>query len=237
MFGVVDALNEEGCVLVGGHSTQADELSVGLVVNGAYTSEVGNAAKPQTSKSSTYSSINAGDTIVLTQSLGTGILFAGLMQQKTKGRDIRLALQHMQISNSAAAKIFEDAGAAALTDITGFGLLGHIERMLGGQLNEFGIVIKRSLVPLLPGAVKASNNHIRSSLWAANRNSLSRFKYDLATDDDVLPILCDPQTGGGLCAVVPENQTSQVVERLRVAGYFDAAVIGLIDKSGEYRIL
>jgi len=221
MHGIVDALNQESCVLIGGHTTQSTELSVGLVVNGMMSA----SAEKDARFINIPSSIGEGDAIVLTQALGTGVLFAGLMQQKTHGRDIRFALEQMQVSNGGAADLLREHGVSKLTDVTGFGLLGHIERLLVNEAATLGA-----------GALEVSNGGVRSSLWASNRASLNRFAYDSTMENDALPLLCDPQTSGGVCAVVPASKATHLIAKLHAAGYLDATIIGSVNKSGGYTI-
>lgn len=223
MAGLVGELNKEECTLLGGHTTQSTELSIGVVVNGYQESATG-----------ATSSYNEGDVLVLTKALGIGVIFAGLMQQKANGQHVKSAIDAMHLSNHAAAKLLREYGASAMTDVTGFGLLGHVDRMLKNLHHESGILVTLDAVPLLPGAVKLAQLGTRSTLWPANSKVLNHVQVDSQLDEDVLSLLCDPQTSGGLLAIVPARNQDSVISELRNAGYHDSAVIGFVNTSGRY---
>ena len=229
MTGLVEALNEEGCTLIGGHTTQANELSIGVVVNASYEDlEEG----PDSSKQS----FSDGDVLVMTKPLGIGTVFAGLMQQQANGQDVLTAIEAMQQSNQAAAQLLREHGAYAMTDVTGFGLLGHADRLLKSMHKQAGMLLSLEAVPLLPGALRLAQSGVRSSLWPSN-SSLLEF-IDIADDIDRnrLALLCDPQTSGGLLGIVPARNQDSVVADLKAKGYAHAAVIGFVNTSDRYRV-
>ena len=130
-----------GCRLTGGHSLQGPELSIGFVVNGA--AEGGRLPK---------AGLRTGEKLVLTRALGTGALFARHMQLAGDGRHIEAATRSMLRSNAAAAELARAHGASAVTDVTGFGLAGHLLEMLRrGQ----GAALVLEALPALPGALAA----------------------------------------------------------------------------------
>ncbi len=231
MIGLVEALNEEGCVLVGGHTTLGAELSIGVVINATQ-------AEPQPDMSEESENLfTADDVLVITQGLGTGTLFAGLMQQNAQGADIRLAIDAMQMSNQPAAQLLRQHGAYAMTDITGFGLLGHADRMLRGLQSDAGMQITLNDVPLLSGAKSLANQKVRSSLWQSNSRILEQVTVAQDVDLNHLSLLCDPQTSGGLLAIVPAQHQDSIVAELQALGYSDAAVIGSVNASGGYLVI
>lgn len=228
MAGLVNALTEENCVLLGGHTTEGAELSIGVVVN---ATKMADEAEKLPSSPSLRPDNN--DVLILTQGLGTGTLFAGLMQQKSKGRDISKALEAMQTSNRPAAQILREHGAHAMTDVTGFGLLGHLASLLRSLPGELGAHISLESVPLLTGAKTLSEQGVRSTLWLSNSRVFDQVTVSEGVDNDHLSLLCDPQTSGGLLAIVPVDQHKSSLKALNEAGYSQAAVIGSINLQGK----
>lgn len=229
MTGLVQALNEEGCTLIGGHTTQARELSIGVVVNASHD-------ELEEERSTNIQRFSDGDVLVLTKPLGIGTLFAGLMQQKTDGQDVRAAIAMMQQSNRVAAQSLREHGAYAMTDVTGFGLLGHADRLLKPMHDQAGMLLSLEAVPVLPGAVQLAQAGVRSSLWPSNSALLDVIDIADDVDKNGLALLCDPQTSGGLLAIVPARNQDSVVADLKAKGYADAAVIGFANFSGRYRV-
>jgi len=227
MSGIANALEQEQCTLLGGHTNQGAELEVGIVVN---------AMLPESSGLKLPQPVRDGDALVLSQGLGIGTLFAGLMQGSTRGADIQSAMQAMLSSNRIAARIVQQHDARAITDVTGFGLLGHMERLLNGLGSGNGAVVHLRSVPFLPGAVKTAMLGVRSSLWPSNSAILKRVDSTSVEDADQLSLLCDPQTSGGLLAIVPAAQQTDCIMALHAAGYTDAAVIGTANGTGSISI-
>jgi len=236
MRGLVEALNEEDCALVGGHTTQGAELSVGLVVNAVMRSRTAGSPFPPVPSDDAYGrkAVRAGDVLLITQPLGIGTLFAGLMQQKTRGDDIANAVQSMLRSNTEAATILRRHGATMMTDVTGFGLLGHLERLF--RPLSLGADIVASQVPLFSGALSLSQGRVRSSLWPENRTVLRKLSLDADLDESILALMCDPQTGGGLLAVLPAGREQTCIDELAGADYKEAAVIGVVNNSQQLSV-
>ena len=236
MSGIVDALNEESCTLVGGHTTQGAELSVGLVVNAVMKQRKDGSSDRSLSidNATASNSAQALDVLVLTQPLGIGTLFAGLMQQKANGNDIANAVQSMLLSNCQAATILRDHGASLMTDITGFGLLGHLERLF--RPLSLGANIVAEHVPVLSGATNLARDNVRSSLWWQNSAVLQKLSVDCDLGEPMTALLCDPQTGGGLLAVVPADRQQACIDELKSAKYKDSAVIGVVNDSQQLSI-
>lgn len=248
MTGLLEALQQEQCTLAGGHTVEGDELSLGVVVNAVLNEE-----KPQRRDSTSASlsgggdwpdsadnerggsaGVSTGDVLILTQPLGIGALFAGLMQGRTRGPDISDALQQMLQSNRPAADVLRTAGSRFMTDVTGFGLLGHLHRLLDGL--HKGAQLHSSAVPVLPGALPLAEQGVRSSMWPENRQVLDLLSVDGSLSQSQLSILCDPQTSGGLLAIVPESAQLDCLARLRSAGYGSAAVVGEITASASVSV-
>lgn len=216
MTGIVSALNSEGCALVGGHTAEGPELAVGLVINAH--------AASATSALHAADTLQPGDRLILTQAIGIGVLFAGLMQTRTQGKYITSAIEHMEQSNRAAADITRQFDAKCMTDITGFGLVGHTDRMLRASALKARLSVAD--VPLMVGAAELSEGGVRSSLWSRNRELLDSFDVPATISESWQALVCDPQTGGGLLVAIPAGQAQSCVDALQTAGYTDATDIG-----------
>ncbi|MGE3245414.1 MAG: selenide, water dikinase SelD [Beijerinckiaceae bacterium] len=217
MAGAVGVLNSAGAALVGGHTAEGAELTMGFSIQGA-GEEAALLRK---------SGLQPGDAIVLTKPLGTGVLFAADMQHGARGRWIEAAIQSMLLDNAPAAAIFLEHGAHACTDVTGFGLAGHLGEM--AQASGVEIAIDAPSLPLLEGAGELLKQGIASTLQDQNAHAaLALFASACTARAAALPILFDPQTAGGLVAGVPAANAQACVAALREAGYRDACIAGTV---------
>jgi selenide, water dikinase len=214
--GAVDVLNEHGVPLVGGHSAEGAELSLALSITGI---ECGRAL--------TKHGLAPGDALILTKPLGTGVVLAGEMRRRAPSDLVAAALASMDHSNAQALEVLGRFEIRALTDVTGFGLLGHLSEML--RASGVGARVCAGLVPLLPGARELMDAGVVSSLQASNELSLQDFELTGAgAADSRVRLLCDPQTSGGLLAGVPGPMADACVAALRAAGYAEAACVGTV---------
>jgi selenide,water dikinase len=203
--------------LVGGHSSEGADLALGLSVTGEVSPD----------KVIRKGGLKPGDALVLTRPLGTAILFAAAMRARAEASWIEAALSEMRRSNRDAARILVEHGATAMTDVTGFGLIGHLGEMLttsGAQAT-----LDLSAVPLYEGAIALARAGIASTLLPENLSlaRLLRGNADAATR----AVLFDPQTSGGLLAGIPQAQAEACVEALQSAGYGTSAVVGAVGKT------
>ncbi len=204
------------CRLAGGHSMQGTELSLGFVVNGVPMDD-GGAVLPK-------AGARAGDSLVLTKALGTGTLFAAQMQLRADGRDVSAAIAAMLQGNRKAAELALEHNAHACTDITGFGLLGHLLEMLAGVC---GARLILSQLALLSGALDQARAGIVSTMHAANERSVGSFvQADSPVDEARRRMLFDPQTSGGLLVALPRDRAQALCDALRKHGYRQACIIG-----------
>jgi len=171
----------------------------------------------------------AGDKLILTKPLGTGVLFAAHMQLLADGRQIAAAIDSMLASNAAAAELALAHGAGACTDITGFGLLGHLLEMLG---ERSGASLQLGSLPLLPGALEHLRRGIRSSMHVANTGAHSLVRSAADLDQDLLQILFDPQTSGGLLIAVAAERAAALLDELHGSAYLHAQIIGEVVTRG-----
>ena len=201
-----------GAEIVGGHSTMGAEMTLGFTVTGLVDRPIGKGGA------------QAGDALILTKPIGTGIILAAEMALARLpgallGEVVAGAWAAMERPLGPAAAVLENAGA--ITDVTGFGLAGHLVEML--EASGVSATLRLADVPLLPGALELASLGHASSLAAANRVALlGRISVPEAVLSD---LLFDPQTGGGLLAAVPAAEAPALIAALRARGEV-AAVIG-----------
>ncbi|MCY4471196.1 MAG: selenide, water dikinase SelD [Thiotrichales bacterium] len=215
MTGATEVLREAGCALVGGHTSEGAELALGFAVSGLI----------DRGKILRKGGMRPNDRLIVTKPLGTGTLFAADMRHKARGAWIAAALEMMQQSNRAGALCLHRHGASSCTDVTGFGLLGHLVEMV--RASDVDVELDLRAMPVLPGALDTIAAGITSSLQPQNLR-LRRAVRDLdgAADDPRWPLLFDPQTAGGLLASVPDSESQACVEELRSLGYAHTSLIG-----------
>ena len=212
LTGASQVLAADGCALVGGHSAEAAEPALGFAVTGL--------ADP--ARLLRKSGLRPGDALVLTKPLGTGIVLAGHMRGLASAAWLQAAIDSMRMSNATASRILQQYGAVACTDVTGFGLAGHLMEML--RASGVAGVLWPDQVPVLPGALELAAHGVESTLAVENRRAL-------AGADAHTALLVDPQTSGGLLAGIAWERAEACVTALRHHG-IAAAIIGVIE-SGE----
>ena len=221
MAGANRVLTAANCALVGGHTSEGAELALGFALNGLAPREA----------FLRKGGLQPGDALILTKPIGTGTLLAADMRGLARARWVLAALQHMTRSNGPGAAVLAAHGVHAATDVTGFGLLGHLVEMT--RASWVDAVLELSRIPLLDGARETVAAGVFSSLQPANVR-LRRAIRDLeaAQAMPLYPLLFDPQTAGGLLASVPAARAEACVAALREAGYAHAAVIGRVEADG-----
>lgn len=218
LAGVQTCLDREGVALVGGHSSEGAELSVGLSVTGDVAPD----------RILRKGGLRKGDALVLTKPLGTGILFAASMRAKADASWIEAALSEMRRSNRQAAQILVQHGATAMTDVTGFGLVGHLGEMLAASRAAASLDL--AAVPLYRGTIALARAGFASTLLPENLASGNLLSDD--ADPSTQAILFDPQTAGGFLAGIPQAIAEDCVQALRNGGYGCACVIGEVTDDG-----
>ncbi len=203
-------MDATGAKIIGGHTSLGAELTIGFTITGLVEKPI------------TQDGARPGDMLILTKPLGSGTIMAAEMQGKARGADVIACLALMTVAQDAASRIL--GHATAMTDITGFGLAGHLR----GICDASGVGAKLDVgsIPLMDGAAELSAQGIRSSLFADNQDGAGMVAgpgHDL---------LFDPQTTGGLLAAVPADAAEKTLRELRDAGY-PAAIIGMIIAGGE----
>ena len=217
LLGCLKVLQQSGTALVGGHSVEGSEWGFGLSCNGLVHPD--NLMKK--------GGLQPGQQLILTKPLGTGVLFAAQMRSLADGRWIDAALDSMLQSNQAAANCFRWFGARACTDITGFGLLGHLVEML--RASRVSVQLEIDSLPAMEGALSlfargfASTLHpqnLRSALFLEIEERLDRHPY--------YPLLFDPQTSGGLLAAVEADRAQDCLSALHQQGYTRSSIVGTV---------
>jgi selenide,water dikinase len=223
MTGAVAVLNEAGCALVGGHTGEGSELALGFAVNGLVDEGLAGILRKD--------GLQPGQALILTKPLGTGTLLAAHARLAARGRWIDAALTSMQVDGRAAARCLVAHGATACTDVTGFGLVGHLVEMTRSAGTDAEIEL--AALPLLDGAAETAGAGFLSSLQPANLRLATAIRNrETALAHPLAALLFDPQTAGGLLAGVPEDNADACVAALRASGYERAARIGRVLSRG-----
>ena len=214
LSGVKKALDDAGAVLIGGHTGEGAELSLGLSVNGfAPLADLKRKGGAQ-----------PGDVLILTKPLGVGAIMAGDMRGAAKASFVEAAIGQMRQSSAKAVTVLAGGNASALTDVTGFGLAGHLIEM--ADAGNIAFCLDIASLPLIPGAEALVAKGIESTMATANAAFAERICG--STDSARTRLLFDPQTSGGLAATVSAGDALGIIERLQAAGFPDAAVIGAV---------
>jgi len=242
MAGSVRELEAAGCRLAGGHTSVGPECMLGFVVNGI--------EQPAPESDSDHA-VSGEDVLILTKPLGVGVIMAAHMRSLAEGLVVEDALAVMLQSNREAARILFDHGARYLTDVTGFGLLGHLQNLADrintdqtGQSKSLdeknrepaagnGFVMRTRLkrVPVLDAALSLSADNVKSSLFRQNAHFLKKARIDSPGHDKARErLLLDPQTNGGVLAVVPKASASNCLEALQLVCP-RADMIGSVERS------
>ncbi|MGQ0485024.1 MAG: selenide, water dikinase SelD, partial [Hyphomicrobiales bacterium] len=216
LAGASAAFRQAGVELAGGHSSEGTELAAGFSVSGS-VKRAGIRRK---------TGLRDGDTLILTRPLGTGLLFAAEMRGKAPAVAIAAALAAMRQSNREVARLLIAHGATAMTDVTGFGLLGHLIEML--EQSGCRATIAADDVPAYPQARELASAGLASTLLPDNLALKSRIEAGPEIGDDRFALLFDPQTAGGLLAGVPAKAAKRCLAELQAGPAPAAAAIGTV---------
>jgi selenide,water dikinase len=213
--GGIEVLEAAGAVLIGGHSAEGAEMALGFAVTG----------RTRPGRLMRKGGLRPGDRLILTKPLGTGVILAAEMRGLAPARIVEQAIQTMLQPAADATAILGRHRATACTDVTGFGLLGHLLEML--RASGVDARLDPAAVPALDGALDLLAGGVTSSLHASNLSALAALAEADATSP-LAALLIDPQTAGGLLAGVPAERAAPCLAALCDAGY-RAAEIGVID--------
>jgi selenide,water dikinase len=220
-------LTSAGATLWGGHTTQGPELTIGYAVAGQLAGEV----------PFTKGGLRAGDRLILTKPLGTATLLAAHQLSLCRAEWMDELIEQLLQSNAAASRLAREFGVAAATDVTGFGLAGHLFEML--DASRVSARLSLGSLPLLNGFAELNAAGVRSSLDPANRTVESRCRLADATRAarPAYHALFDPQTSGGLLIAVPEPRARAFVSQLKERGVARAVDVGEVVASPEAPVL
>lgn len=216
--GAIDKTNEAGAAIVGGHTIKSEEPIFGLAVVG----------KVSPNRVLSNAGAQPGDVLILTKPLGLGIITTAAKNGEDSLGAIQEAIAIMTTLNRAAGEVFANAGIHALTDVTGFGLLGHLRNIVAASQVSAHINFER--VPVLSAARDYVQRGISPGGTHANLRFLADWvKYDPDISKEEQLLLCDAQTSGGLLAAVPAGKATELLAALHARNLADAAIVGRID--------
>ncbi|MED5372376.1 MAG: selenide, water dikinase SelD [Myxococcota bacterium] len=218
MAGVRQHLDAEGCTLMGGHTTVGEKLTVGLSVTGF---------APDGAALWRNAELSPGDQLILTRPLGTGVLFHADMAGQVSGPDALEALRWMTRGNGPAARAIRALGPSGVTDVTGFGLAGHLIEML--RPKDLHASVSSQALPVLPGVLRLLAQGVRSSFHHQNRTPFLKV-IQAQVGGPPLELLFDPQTAGGLLISAAPDRVAHLLEALHAAGDQHACVIGEVTR-------
>jgi len=223
--GGIDKMNEAGVPVIGGHSIRDPEVKAGFAVTGLIDSK----------KMITNAGAQPGDVLILTKPLGTGIIAFAAQIGRAPASVLEATARSMTTLNKTAAELMVDFGAHACTDVTGFGLMGHLSEM--GRLSGVDLEILWDDLPLFPGVIECVAEEILPGGIERNREaSGDHVTMGQGTQQGMLDVCLDPQTSGGLLIVLPEKKAGAFLQELHDRGVTDAAVIGAVRGEGSGRV-
>ncbi len=222
--GVAETVAEAGATIVGGHTIDDPDPKFGLAVTGlAHPDRIVRKAGGQ-----------AGDALILTKPLGTGILTTALDRRMIREEDLCEAVETMRNLNRPAAEAMLEVGVHACTDVTGFGLLGHLHEL--AEASGVSARVSLNQVPVLPGVWDLAR---RDAVPGGSRNNQRYLTEHVTWGEGIKPeeqvVLCDAQTSGGLLMAVSPRRRSRLLAALRERGVL-AAVIGRLTRGPRGRI-
>jgi selenide,water dikinase len=219
--GGTQVLEAAGAVLVGGHSAEGAELALGFAVTG----------RTRPGRLLRKGGLKPGDRLLLTKPLGTGVILAAEMRGRAAARSVEAAIAAMLQPAAAASACLASHGATACTDVTGFGLLGHLMEMLTASGADARL--DAEAIPTLDGALALFADGLTSSLHGANLAALAALVPGAGEPDPALAaLLVDPQTAGGLLAGVPAERSALCLDELCRLGYRAAAIGSVVAVDG-----
>ncbi len=213
--GGADKVNEAGAVIIGGHTLQDTEIKYGLSVTGTIHPD----------KIVTNAGARAGDALVLTKPLGTGLIISAIKAKKVSEEHINLVSRSMALLNSTASEVMLEVGVNACTDITGFGLIGHAYEMaeasmvtlvfFAGRIPIFDGCERYVKMGLIPGVSKLSKKYLKDAV-----------KIDSKVRESLIDVLYDAQTSGGLLISLPKQKVDTLCAKLKEKGVITADIVG-----------
>ncbi len=220
MRGGLETLNKYSVTLIGGHSVDSEQIMFGYAVTGVI----------DPSKIATNAGARPGDVIILTKPVGTGVISTGIKFGKASPETVALSVETMLTAGRHAAEAMREFGVKGATDVTGFALLGHAWEM--ACASKVTIELNADAVPRLEGALELAAAGMLTSGNKTNREYVGeKVRIDESVDENLVKLLFDPQTAGGMLISVALDKSHQLLKRLQEQ-YPRAAVVGrVVDKS------
>ena len=224
--GGADKVKEAGAVIVGGHSIKDAEIKYGMAVTGI--------VHPKRIISN--SGAKAGDVLILTKLLGTGIITTANMIEKLPDKLMKQVSQSMSALNKTAADVMLQVGVNAAKDVTGFGLVGHGYEI--AQMSDVTMKISVSKLPVFKEAEEFARQNIMAGGSFSNKDYYGQFvKAEAEIPQEIVDICFDAQTSGGLLMTVDSKKSDQMLKVLHKHGVEDAAIIGEVIPKQEKQII
>jgi selenide,water dikinase len=223
--GGIDKMAEAGVAVIGGHSIKDNEIKAGFAVTGVV----------DPSRITLRAGARPGDVLILTKPLGTGIVAFAAQIDRASPEAVEAAARSMTALNKIASELMLEFGAHGCTDVTGFGLIGHLAEMAaGGRVN---VEIVWDDLPLLPGVLELVGQGVIPGGVERNReSSAAAVTLGKRVDPAMLDVCLGPETSGGLLIAVARSKAAALLRRLHKSGIAQAAVVGRVRGSGSGRI-
>ena len=216
MRGGLTVLNENGVTLVGGHSVDNDQIMFGYAVTGLIHPD----------QVAANSGARPGDALILTKPIGTGVISTGIKFEKASAEVAAIATETMLTPGRKAAEAMREFGVRGATDITGFGLLGHSWELAKASKVTLEIIAERA--PLLPGALDLARRKMLTKGDRVNREYVGGdVRIDAGVTKEVVSLLYDPQTAGGMLISIARDRAEEMLAKLRET-YSQAVIIGRV---------
>ncbi len=213
--GGADKVKESGAVIIGGHSIIDEEIKYGLSVTGVIHPD----------KIFRNVGVQEGDILILTKALGTGIITTALKKGKASQESVNEAVASMTTLNAAASVVARKHKVHAISDITGFGILGHAQEMASGS--GVTLVIESSKLPLLRGAPRLAEKGYLTGGCKRNKDYLDdKMAIDKSIREGLIEVALDPQTSGGLLIAISKRHAAKLIDDLHAAGVSVACEVG-----------
>jgi selenide,water dikinase len=223
--GGAERAKKAGALVVGGHSIIDAELKYGMAVTGVIHPDrvIRNVGA------------RAGDAVILTKALGTGIITTGIKRKVASARSMRAAVASMIALNGTASRIMRNHDVHACSDVTGYGLLGHSFEMASGT--RVTLQIDSTRLPILPEAIRLAESGCLTGGCSRNRTYLEdKVEIRSGLPAGVVEVAFDPQTSGGLLIALPRESAPALVAELQAAGVKAATIIGEVVRRAGARV-
>ena len=224
--GSAEKVNEAGVVIIGGHTLQDSEIKYGLSVTGIIHPD----------RIVTNAGARAGDALVLTKPLGTGLIISAIKADKVLEEHINLATRSMVLLNKTASEVMLEVSVSACTDITGFGLMGHAYELaeaskvtlsfFAGRIPIFDGCERYVKMGLMPGVSKLNKKYLKDAI-----------RIDPKVRKEIVDVLFDAQTSGGLLISIPKGKAEILCTKLKEKGVLTYDVVGEVCERGDVSII